>query len=159
MNKNSSITRAEQIAFKVSKRSIVINLLLAILKLFAGILASSSAMISDAVHSASDILSTVGVMIGIKMANKEADEEHPYGHERLENVAAIILSVVLIITALGIGQVGLNKIISRDYGKLSIPGTLALIAAIISILVKELMYRYTKKNAKSDRSNNLPPYR
>lgn len=147
MKNNKSRITTEEIAFKVSKNSILINIILTILKLFAGIVASSGAMISDAVHSASDVFSTVGVIIGIKMANKEADQEHPYGHERLECVTAIILAVILTITALGIGQVGLNKIISRNYGDLSIPGILALIAAIISIITKELMYRYTKNNA------------
>ena len=150
-NKDLNLS-SEQIGLRVSRNSIVINLMLTIFKLTAGIVGSSSAMISDAVHSASDVFSTFGVIIGLKMANKEADDEHPYGHERLECVVAIILSVILTITALGIGQVGISKIISRDYGSIAIPGVLALIAAVVSIFTQEFLYRYTKKYA--DRINS-----
>ncbi|MGO1469142.1 MAG: cation diffusion facilitator family transporter [Tissierella sp.] len=153
-HKNSNSTR-EDIAIKVSRNSIIVTLLLSIFKLTAGIVASSGAMISDGVHSASDVLSTLGVMLGIKMSHKEADKEHPYGHERLECVVAIILSVILTITALGIAQVGLRKILSRNYGNLTIPGTLALVAAIISIIAQEALYRYTKTNADKINSGAL----
>ena len=143
---------SEQVGLRVSRNSIIINIMLTIFKLSAGIIASSSAMISDAVHSASDVFSTFGVIIGLKMANKEADEEHQYGHERLESVVAIMLSVILTITALGIGQVGISKIISRNYGSIAIPGFIALIAAVVSIFTQEFLYRYTKKYA--DRINS-----
>lgn len=153
-HKNSNSTR-EDIAIKVSRNSIIVTLLLSIFKLTAGIVASSGAMISDGVHSASDVLSTLGVMLGIKMSHKEADKEHPYGHERLECVVAIILSVILTVTALGIAQVGFKKVLSRDYGNLMIPGTLALVAAIISIIAQEFLYRYTKINADKINSGAL----
>ena len=83
-------------AIKISKLSIVVNLLLSAGKLAAGLLAHSGAMISDAVHSASDVFSTFVVIIGVKLSGKESDKEHPYGHERLECVAAIILSGILL---------------------------------------------------------------
>lgn len=105
-------------------------------------------MISDAVHSVSDIFSTVIVFIGVKLAGKESDKEHPYGHERLECVAAIILSAILCLTGLGIGGSACGKILARDYGQLAVPGRLALAAAILSILSKEAMFWYTKINAK-----------
>lgn len=143
---------SEQIGLRVSRNSIIINIMLTTFKLTAGIVASSSAMISDAVHSASDVFSTFGVIIGLKMANKEADDEHPYGHERLESVVAIILSVILTITAFGIGQVGISKIISKNYSTISIPGSIALVAAVVSIFTQEFLYRYTKKYA--DRTNS-----
>ena len=92
-----------KIADRVSVQTIIANLILSVFKLIIGFIGNSSAMISDAIHSASDVFSTIVVMIGIKMAAKESDEEHPYGHEKMECVAAIVLAIVLFITGLGIG--------------------------------------------------------
>lgn len=89
---------------RVSAVSIVSNMILTVFKLLAGVIAHSGAMISDAVHSASDVFSTFVVIIGIKLSSKESDKEHPYGHERMECVAAIFLSTILCITGLGIGD-------------------------------------------------------
>ena len=144
-----------KIANKVSFITIIGNALLALFKLMAGIIANSSAMLSDAIHSASDIFSTIVVIIGIKMASKKADKEHPYGHERLECVAAILLSVVLFITGLGIGTESLKTILSKNYTELAVPGILALVAAIVSILMKEGMYWYTRYYAKKIDSGAL----
>ena len=80
----------EKVAMKVSFVSIVTNVILSVFKLFAGIFAHSGAMVSDAIHSASDVFSTFVVIIGIKISSKESDKEHPYGHERMECVAAIV---------------------------------------------------------------------
>ena len=102
-NASSEKDDFQKIANKVSFYTIIWNMVLSVVKFLAGIIAHSNAMISDAVHSASDVFSTVVVIIGIRLASKEADKEHPYGHERLECVAAIILAVVLFITGLGIG--------------------------------------------------------
>ena len=137
----------EKIAMKVSIISIIANVVLAAFKLVAGILAHSSAMVSDAIHSASDVFSTFVVMIGIKIAGKEPDEEHPYGHERMECVAAIILATILCITGLGIGKNAL-EFITGNSSEVSVPGMLALIAAIVSIIVKEAMFWYTRHYAK-----------
>ena len=137
----------EKIAMKVSIISIIANVVLAAFKLVAGILAHSGAMISDAIHSASDVFSTFVVMIGIKIASKEPDEEHPYGHERMECVAAIILATILCITGLGIGKNAL-EFITGNSSEVSVPGMLALIAAIVSIIVKEAMFWYTRHYAK-----------
>ena len=112
-------------------------------------------MISDAIHSASDVFSTIVVMIGVKLASKESDEEHPYGHERLECVAAIILSMVLLGTGLVIGYGAFMNIINGHYNSIKVPGMLALVAAILSILVKELMYWYTRIYAKRIDSSAL----
>lgn len=152
-NEKSSTTK--EIAIKVSKNSIIITIILSIFKLVAGILGSSGAMISDGVHSASDVLSTIGVIIGINMASKEADEEHPYGHERIENVVAIILAVILFTTALGIGRAGINKVLERDISPLPIPTVLPLIAAVVSIFTQEFLYRYAKRNADKINSGAL----
>ncbi len=142
-NKEQTQT-SEQIAVRVSFVSIVWNVVLTAFKLFAGIAAHSGAMLSDAVHSASDVLSTLVVIAGVKMAGKESDKEHPYGHERIECVAALLLAVVLALTGIGIGYSGAAKIFSGNHSAIAIPGSLALIAAVVSIIVKEAMYRYTK---------------
>lgn len=145
----------EKIAMRVSLVSICANIVLTLFKLIAGLIAYSGAMISDAVHSASDVFSTIVVMIGIKMAAKEADAEHPYGHERIECVAAIILATILCITGLGIGKSATLKIINGNSDSIMIPGVLALIAAITSIVIKEGMYWYTRHFAKKIDSGAL----
>lgn len=145
----------QQIAMRVSGVSIGVNLLLSVMKLAAGILASSSAMVSDAIHSASDVFSTIIVMIGVRISGKQADREHPYGHERFECVAAVILAVVLAVTGFGIGESGIKKIVSGEYQNLTAPGLLALAAAAISIGTKEWMYHYTVHAAKKINSGAL----
>ncbi|MDO4270448.1 MAG: cation diffusion facilitator family transporter [Eubacteriales bacterium] len=145
---------SEQVAMRVSLITIVENILLSVFKLAAGLLAHSGAMVSDAVHSASDVMTTFVVMAGVKLANKASDKEHPYGHERLECVAAIILSVFLGLTGLGIGWAGIGNIRAGG-AALPAPGGLALAAAIISILVKEAMYWYTRGAAKKTGSGAL----
>jgi cation diffusion facilitator family transporter len=105
-------------------------------------------MVSDAVHSASDGFSTIVVIIGVKLASKEADKEHPYGHERMECVAAMILAMVLFITGAGIATNALRTILVGNYHELEAPGMLALVAAIVSIVSKESMYWYTRYYAK-----------
>ena len=124
------------------------NALLSVFKLVAGIIANSNAMISDAIHSASDVFSTIIVIIGVKISAKDSDKDHPYGHERMECVAALILSVVLFMTGLGIGIQAFNDIVRGNYENLQMPGMLALVAAMISIFTKEAMYWYTRFYAK-----------
>lgn len=153
--KELQISQMEQTAMHVSKVSIVINLILSAAKLAAGIIASSGAMVSDSIHSASDVLSTVIVMIGIRMSGKEADQKHPYGHERMECVAAVILAVVLVFTGLQIGVAGIGNITSGNYDSLKVPGLLALAAAVVSIVIKEWMYWYTRHYAKKIQSSAL----
>ena len=148
------IENMEKTAMKVSIISIIANVVLAAFKLVAGVFAHSGAMISDAIHSASDVFSTFVVMIGIKIASKEPDEEHPYGHERMECVAAIILATILCITGLGIGKNALSNITGNS-GEMAVPGVLALIAAIVSIIVKEAMFWYTRHYAKKIDSGAL----
>lgn len=153
---NTQIKSTDQaLAMRVSTVSILINLLLSLFKFIAGIAAHSGAMLSDAVHSASDVISTVIVMIGVKMSGRKSDKEHPYGHERLECVASIILAVLLFATGIGIGVSGIEKIVGGDYGAMEIPGRLALIAAVVSIGVKEWMYWYTRAAAKKINSGAL----
>ena len=99
-------------------------------------------MVSDAVHSLSDVFATLIAYIGVQLSKRQEDAEHPYGHERLECVASLILGLILAATGAGIGYAGIRKLI---YGQeaLEIPTVLPLIAAVVSIVVKEGMYRYT----------------
>ena len=143
----------EKIAVNVSTVTIVINLALAGFKFLAGFLAHSGAMVSDAVHSASDVLATFVVILGVKLAGRDADRDHPYGHERLECVAALILGAILAATGLGIGWSGIQKITGGE--ALLVPGTLALVAAVVSIVVKEGMFWYTWLAAKKIDSSAL----
>ncbi len=142
-------------ALRVSRITMGINFLLSLLKLAAGLLAHSGAMVSDAVHSASDVFSTVIVIIGMRAAGKASDREHPYGHERLECVAAIILAGALLATGLMIGYQGVQSILHAESKPIRVPGALALVAAAVSIAVKEGMFRYTRKAAKQVGSEAL----
>lgn len=144
-----------EIAMNVSTISIIVNVVLSALKLLAGILAHSGAMISDAVHSASDVFSTFVVMIGVSISERKSDDEHPYGHERLECVAAIILAVILALTGLGIGIAGIGKVLDGNADALQVPGILALVAAVVSIATKEWMYWFTRAAAKKINSGAL----
>lgn len=144
----------EKTAMKVTMLSVVWNLILSLLKLLAGIVAHSGAMISDAVHSASDVFSSIVVIIGVKLAGKDSDKEHPYGHERMECVAAIVLATILAATGLGIGYSACLKLAAREYETV-IPGMLALLMAVVSILAKEAMFWYTRYYAKKIDSSAL----
>ena len=130
----------EKTAVRVSVVSVVGNTVLSVFKLIAGILAGSGAMVSDAVHSASDVFSSFIVIIGVKISARDSDRDHPYGHERFECVAALVLAVILLVTGLFIGHGALEKITSSGAQGIAVPGIAALIAAIVSIVSKEAMY-------------------
>lgn len=154
--KNSeSKTTSEKIIYQVSLITILGNLLLTIIKLFAGFFGKSIAMISDAVHSASDVLSTFAVIIGAKFSNKKADKEHPYGHEKIESVTSIILAVMLFISGISIGFCGINEILKSQFEPIAPPSSIVIWFAILSIIVKEIMYKYTKKAANKINSSSL----
>ncbi len=138
---------------RLSLISIVGNAVLSAFKLFAGIFGHSGAMISDAVHSFSDVLSTIIACIGVKISKRAADRAHPYGHERIECISSLFLGLLLTVTGLGLGKAGVQNIISGSYENLSVPGGIALFAAVLSIVSKEAMYRYTLHYAKIIRSS------
>lgn len=146
---------AKQAATRVSIVGMVGNVALTLFKLFAGIISHSGAMISDAVHSASDVFSGIIVIVGVRLSARESDSDHPYGHERFECVAEIILAVVLFLAGGAIGIEALKSIFTGAYTELSFRNPLALIAAITSIVVKEAMFWYTKINAKRIDSPSL----
>lgn len=141
------------VGINVAIITIVANTILAIFKFVAGIIGKSNAMISDSIHSFSDVLSTIIVIIGLKISNKQADSEHPYGHERMESIAAFILASMLFITGILIGIEGLKNIVAVE--SIAKPTLIALIAAILSIIIKELMYWYTIFYAKKIKSESL----
>ena len=146
---------SKRVALRASAVSIVLNVFLTIFKLIAGIAGRSGAMVSDAVHSASDVFSTVIVIIGFVVSRRKSDFEHQYGHERMECVSAMVLAAILAVTGIGIGHSGMLKIFSQDYGTLGQPEFIALFAAIVSIVIKEAMYRYTIFAAKKINSGSL----
>lgn len=138
----------KKIIKKLSVIGIAGNIILSAFKLLAGIFGHSAAMISDAVHSLSDVFATLIAYIGVVLSKRDADKEHPYGHERFECIASLILGVILACTGLGIGYVGVKNLINAKTQEIVVPTVLPLIAAIVSIVVKEGMYWYTMFYAK-----------
>jgi cation diffusion facilitator family transporter len=145
-------TRYEE-ADKVTIQSILWNIFLTTIKIFAGIFGKSSAMISDGLHSASDIISSVGVLIGNKIAKTPNDKEHNYGHEKAETLVSFLLSILLIIVSLKIGWGALQSLFNLD--SVQVPTALPLIVSIISIGIKEYQYRITIRIANKINSPSL----
>lgn len=133
----------EKLILSVSYLSIVINCLLSVFKLLSGYFGHSISMVSDGIHSLSDVLSTFIVILGVKLSSKSADKGHPYGHERLESAMSIVLAVLLLIVGLGIGQKGILNVINYQTLEIQEPGFVNIIAAIVSIITKEGMYWVT----------------
>ncbi|MCI8955377.1 MAG: cation transporter [Eubacterium sp.] len=138
---------------KVSTVSIISNIILSLLKLIAGIVGRSMAMLSDAIHSLSDVFSTIIVIIGVKMSKKEEDRDHQYGHDRMESLASLALGAILFLTGALLLYEGIKKTYAGE--DISTPGTVALIAAVVSIVTKEGMYWYTKIAADKIHSDAL----
>ena len=143
MNMKKDITRAE-IGQRIGFTTLVVNVVLTIIKVFVGFLSKSQGMIADGIHSLSDIVSTIVVMLGLRFSDAPADFDHPYGHEKIEPIVAKLLAVILFMTTLGIGYSGIRTILEGNY---VVPGSGAIFAALLSIIVKEWMYQYTKKGA------------
>ena len=154
-NRNAQLNQEDfqTAATRVSVVSMATNVILTALKFAAGVIAHSGAMISDAVHSASDIFSGLIVLIGVRISSKAPDEKHPYGHERFECVAALLLSGILALVGGTIGVRAGKDIIAGTVPET--PGVLALIAAIVSIVTKESLFWYTRGYAKKYRSTAL----
>lgn len=149
------MNRTQEI-FKVTIVGSVVNVLLLVLKFVAGVLGHSSAMIADAVHSSSDFLTDIVVLVFVKISGKPKDKSHEYGHGKYETVALTIIGLMLVVVALGIISDGVLKIDDFLEGKpLEAPGMLALWAAIISILLKEAVYRYSIIKARKLQSQAL----
>lgn len=122
----------------------VVNIILTVFKIFAGILGRSTAMIADGIHSLSDLLSDIVVIVFVKISAKGRDKDHDYGHGKFETFATLIISLMLIVVAANLMSGGINKIrLILDGGEVSSPGMIALWAAVASIVLKEILYRYT----------------
>lgn len=122
----------------------VVNIILTVFKIFAGVLGRSTAMIADGIHSLSDLLSDIVVIVFVKISAKGRDKDHDYGHGKFETFATLIISLMLIVVAANLMSGGINKIRQiLDGGEVSSPGMIALWAAVASIVLKEILYRYT----------------
>lgn len=138
---------------KVTFVGVAGNILLVAFKLFAGIVGKSGAMVSDAVHSLSDVFATIVAFIGVRISKKAPDNLHPYGHDRFESLASMLLGLILLVTGLGIGYSGIQTILAGNFDELKAPSRIALIAAIVSIVTKEAMFWYTRFYAKKINSS------
>ena len=137
---------------KVSIISLLSNTFLALIKIIIGFVANSTALVADGFHSVSDMASTIIVMISIRLSETPADKDHPYGHEKAEALGTNILAVILILTAIFLGR---DAVLTLVAGEIAEPGTWALIAALLSIIVKEILYRYTIKIGEKINSRGL----
>lgn len=131
---------------------IIVNILLTIMKAIGGVLSGSRALIADALHSASDIVGSIVILFAVKIANKPPDEEHPYGHGKAENIASIIVALLLIVIGFEISITSIKVF----FGELpQAPGKLALIILVISIVIKEALFYYKYTLGKKYRSSAL----
>lgn len=143
MNRESTSSREKEI-YKVTIVGSVVNFLLLVFKFVAGILGHSAAMLADAVHSLSDFVTDIIVIVFVRISNKPQDKGHDYGHGKYETLATAIIGLLLLIVGFGILWNGASSIYAFARGeKLEEPGMVALIAALISIVLKEILYRYT----------------
>lgn len=139
----------EQTISRVTIGGAIGNLLLAAFKLAAGLLGQSAAMMADAIHSISDLISDVIVLVMVKVSSKAADKGHDYGHGKYETLATVIVAIMLLVVGAELMVSGLQKInVVMAGGELAVPGIIALVAALVSILVKELLYQWTARVGK-----------
>ena len=133
-----------KVARKVTFLGFFVNILLTIFKLMAGIIGKSSAMVADAIHSLSDFLTDIVVLVGFKLTSKPEDECHNYGHDKYETLTTVIISLVLAFVGYQILKSGVINVVSVVKGEsLPKPKWIAFLAAILSIVLKEVLYRYT----------------
>ncbi len=142
-----------EVAKRVSIVTVLVNIILSVLKIVIGTIGFSSAIVADGIHSLSDVFTTIIAYLGVTLSAKQADKDHPYGHEKFEPVMSKILATVLFVTAIYIGYSGITNISKAD--ELVAPSALNLVAAIISIATKEWMYRYTLIAAEKIKSSAL----
>ena len=149
------MNREKQI-FRVTLLGSVANLLLVVFKFIAGIVGHSAAMIADAVHSLSDFITDIIVIIFVAISGKPEDSDHSYGHGKYETLATAVIGIILFFVGVGILISGIKAIVGALQGEpLQAPSLLALIAAVISIVVKEALYRYTVKRGKALDSSSV----
>ena len=135
------MTERDSVAKRVTIVGAIVNILLAVLKAFVGVLSSSASLIADAIHSISDLVSDMVVYVAILFGTREADENHQYGHRRYATLASFVVGLMIIAAGIGLGYEMINRI--QDSESWKTPGQMALAAAAASIVVKELLYHYT----------------
>ena len=146
--------KRDKAIYRVTIWGSLINVGLLVFKFAAGILGHSAAMIADAVHSLSDFVTDAIVLIFVKLSNKPVDEDHDYGHGKYETLASVIISVALLGVGMGILANGIVKIWQTiDGNPPAQPGTIALVAALLSIALKEWAYRFTIKVGRQTQSS------
>jgi cation diffusion facilitator family transporter len=138
---------------KVTIVGALVNLLLSFVKIIGGYFGQSAALVADGIHSLSDLLSDVMVMFAIKHGSQPADEEHPYGHARIETVATVILGAILAMVAVGIAWDAVERVMHRD--TLVVPKMIVILIAILSIISNEWLYQYTLRIARQVNSGLL----
>lgn len=138
---DTKLTRDQQIA-QITWIGMAMNAVLTVFKLFAGIIGRSSAMLADAIHSLSDFISDIIILVFLKISCRGRDEDHKFGHGKFETMATFILSIILIIVAAEILSHGVQNIVAVIHGDaITRPTTIALIAAVVSIIGKEFCYQ------------------
>ena len=149
-------TDREKGIYRVTIVGGAVNLLLLVLKFVTGIISHSAAMVADAVHSLSDFVTDIVVVIFVRISSKKEDDDHHYGHGKFETLATVIIGVVLGLVGIGILREGIGSIVRAIRGEvLPAPGIAALIAAIVSIVSKEWLYRYTVRKGKQYDSSSV----
>lgn len=138
---------------RVFNISIIVNVLLTIVKIIIGIIANSAALLADGIHSLSDVFTSIIGYIGIKISNKKPDSHHHYGYEKVEPIITIVMAMVLLLIGTVIGFEAVKKIILHS--NIVVPKSIAIYGAVISIAIKEWMFRYTIKNAEKIQSTAL----
>jgi len=138
---------------RVALTSMATNTFLSVAQVIIGVLGHSQALVADGMHTLSDLFSDVLVLVAVKHGAKDADEEHPYGHGRIETAATLLLSAVLTAVGFGIAVSAAMRLV--DPGRLVTPSVVTLAVALLTILSKEGLYRYTVAVAKRQRSNLL----
>lgn len=131
----------------------LVNIVVAVLQIIVGIAANSQALIADAIHTFSDLMTDVLAIVGSRMAYEPADEQHPYGHGRIETISSVGLGFILMLVAVGIGWFAINRLMALE--ALVVPAGIAVVAAALTVVAKESLYRYTVRMARRIRSRLL----
>ena len=152
-----TLDNEKKIIVRTTVGTIIMNGILAVLKIIAGIFGKSTAMITDAVNSISDVLTNIVVLIFGVLSRKKEDKKHPYGHEKFESMISVFIGMALIITVFEIAKLSVVKLYEFfAFGKDIVPvKPIALVVAVATIVIKETMYHLTRRNAKKARSGAL----
>lgn len=144
--KNNNDAQREKAIRKVTFIGAVVNILLTVCKIIAGIYGKSAAMMADGVHSLSDLLSDFVVLVFTKISSKKNDRDHSYGHGKFETLATAIVSIILVVVGVRLMVDAIERVFAFFSGEeIARPGVIALVAAIVSIFAKEVLFRVTKK--------------